>query len=199
MISADLTVEAEVQRAVEQAKQDMGNLSFCINLASDYPETPLETLDAAAWEHGMSAAKGTYLLALHASRVMQENLGPTRGHLVFFGDWAAGQTPYAGFLPYLTGKAAIDYMTRAFAVELAPSGILVNAMSPGPTAIPPGLPADRWEKVLSITPLHRESSAEDIAELIVTLLRTETVTGENIRVDSGRHLSGSRPRDARSN
>jgi enoyl-[acyl-carrier-protein] reductase (NADH) len=42
--------------------------------------------------------------------------------------------------------------------------------------------------------LRRESSEEDIAELIVTLLRMETITGETIRVDSGRHLAGTAQR-----
>jgi enoyl-[acyl-carrier-protein] reductase (NADH) len=47
-----------------------------------------------------------------------------------------------------------------------------------------------WEVALEQTPLARESSEEDVAELIATLLRLETITGETIRVDSGRHLAG---------
>ncbi len=60
----------------------------------------------------MSAAKGTYLLATHCARAMSWNAGPTRGHLIFFGDWAADETPYLDYLPYLTGKAAVHFMTR---------------------------------------------------------------------------------------
>jgi enoyl-[acyl-carrier-protein] reductase (NADH) len=44
------------------------------------------------------------------------------------------------------------------------------------------------------TPLHRESSDEEIAEMIVTILRLETITGENIRIDAGRHISGTAER-----
>jgi NAD(P)-dependent dehydrogenase (short-subunit alcohol dehydrogenase family) len=195
LLQADISVEGDVRRTVEQARREMGDLSFCINLAADYPRAPLDALDAAAWERGLAAAKGTYLLALHASRCMQQNPGPTRGHLLFCGDWAAGQTPYRDYLPYLTGKAAIDFMTRAFALELAPRGILVNAVLPGPSERPRDLAADQWGRVLARAPLHRESSAEEMAELIVTLLRSETITGETIRVDSGRHLAGAGPSD----
>lgn len=195
VIQADLSIEEDVERAVTEASSSLGDLSFCVNLASDYPRTPFETLDSAAWERGMLAAKAAYLLAVHASRRMQQNEGPTRGHLIFFGDWAAGTTPYHDFLPYLTGKAAIDFMTRAFALELAPHGILVNAVSPGPTEKPPSVTTAEWAEALSLAPLHRESSPAEMAELIVTLLRFETLTGETIRVDSGRHIAGSGPAD----
>ena len=190
LIQADLTIEADVARAVAEAKQQLGDLSFCVNLASDYPRVPFENLDDAAWERGMTPAKATYLLALHASRSMQSNPGPTRGHLVFFGDWAAGETPYHEFLPYLTSKAAIDFMTRGFALELAPWGILVNTIVPGPTAQANEVTSEEWEQAMKETPLHRESSAEEIAEMVTTLLKFETMTGESIRIDAGRHIAG---------
>jgi 3-oxoacyl-[acyl-carrier protein] reductase len=193
-IQADLTDEPSVQRAVAEAKRALGDLSFCVNLASDYPRVAFEQLDAAAWERGVANARATFLLALHASRAMLDNPGPTRGHLIFFGDWAAGETPYLDYLPYLAGKATVHFLTRGFALELASHGILVNGISPGPTERPPDLSQAGWEKAVAQTPLHRESSEEDIAEVITALLRLETMTGENIRVDAGRHIVGTSER-----
>jgi NAD(P)-dependent dehydrogenase (short-subunit alcohol dehydrogenase family) len=173
------------------AAQELGGLSFVVNLASDYPRAPFNSLDGAAWDRAMAAARGSYLLAVQGARRMMGNDGPTRGHILQFSDWAAGETPYRDYLPYLTAKAAISFMTRAFAVELAPHGILVNAIAPGPTMRPPEISEEVWERdVLAQAPLRRESSADDIAELAVTLLRSETITGETFRVDSGRHLAG---------
>ena len=193
-IQADLTDEDSVQRAVAEAKRSLGDLSFCINLASDYPRTAFAALDAAAWDRGIAGAKGTFLLAVHAARAMFDNPGPTRGHLVFFGDWAANETPYLDYLPYLAGKAAVHFLTRGFALELASHGILVNGILAGPTERPADLSQAGWDKALAQTPLHRESSELDIAEMVVTLLRLETITGENIRIDSGRHISGTAER-----
>ena len=191
LIQGDLSVETDVQRMVQSASQELGNLSFVLNLASDYTRTPFESLDAAAWDAAMATAKGSYLLALHAARVMAVNPGPTRGHIVLFGDWAAGETPYTEYLPYLTAKAAVHFMTRAFAVELAAKGILVNAIAPGPTMRPPDISEAVWEQaVIARAPLKRESSAEEIAELVVTILRGETMTGETLRIDAGKHLAG---------
>lgn len=196
-LQADLTDEAQVGRAVEEARQSLGNVSFSINAAADYPRRSLEQLDSAAWDAGLAAAKGVYLLATHSARAMSWNEGPTRGHLVFFGDWAAGETPYLDFLPYLTGKASVHFMTRGFALELASRGILVNAVLPGPTEKPPDMTDRGWQTALEQTPLGRESSTQDIAELIVTLLRLESITGETIRVDAGRHIAGTAQRHAR--
>ena len=57
---------------------------------------------------------------------------------------------------------------------------------------PPEISIDVWKReVLSKTPLNRESSAQDIAEIILALLKSETITGETIRIDAGRHLLGS--------
>jgi NAD(P)-dependent dehydrogenase (short-subunit alcohol dehydrogenase family) len=191
VVQADLAVEAEVAKAVATAQAELGDLSFCINLASDYPRAPFETQDAAAWDRGLNAARGAYLLALHAGRAMQANDGPTRGHIIMFGDWAAEETPYIDFLPYLTAKAAVHFMTRAFAQELAPHGVLVNAILPGPTARETSVTSGpEWAEALLRTPLHRESSEEDMAELVASLLRLETITGECFRVDSGRHIVG---------
>ena len=125
------------------AARELGGLHFAVNLASGFPRTPLAELNEAAWERSMADAKASYLLTLHAARAMMANEGPTRGHIVLFSDWAALHAPYRGYLPYMTSKAAITFMTRAFAAELAPSGILVNAIAPGPTMRPPDIHPDR--------------------------------------------------------
>ena len=191
LIQANLSDEAGAQRAVAAAAKELGGLHFTVTLASGFPRTPLVELNEAAWERSMADAKASYLVTLHAARAMMENDGPTRGHIVLFSDWAALHAPYRGYLPYMTSKAAIAFMTRAFAAELAPSGILVNAIAPGPTMRPPDLHPVYWQQgAVDLAPLSRESSAEEIAEMVVTLLRSETITGEVIRIDSGRHLAG---------
>ena len=191
LIQADLSLEDDVRRLVQVAREQLGDLSFVVNLASGFPRTPFHSLDGKTWDSSLATAKGSYLLTVNAAHQMMGNAGPTRGHIVLFSDWAATQTPYRDYLPYLTAKAAIDFMTRGFAVELASHGILVNAIAPGPTMRPDEISKQVWQQdVLAQTPLKRESSSEEIAELIVMLLKSETITGETIRVDAGRHLAG---------
>ena len=190
-IKCDLTDEDQVLNMLHSAKKEIGSIDFGVNLASGFPRDPFMELNSDSWDKSIGDAKGTFLFGVHLAREMMSNNGPTKGHLVFFSDWAAIHSPYKNYLPYMASKASIDFMTRAFAVELSDSGILVNAIAPGPTMRPPNISESSWNKnVVSKSPLQRESSASDIGEMVVTLLKSETITGETIRIDSGRHLAG---------
>ena len=190
-IKCDLTDEDQVLNMLDKAKTKIGGVDFGVNLASGFPRDPFMELNSDSWDKSIGDAKGTFLFGVHLSRVMMSNSGPTKGHLVFFSDWAAIHAPYKNYLPYMASKASIDFMTRAFAVELSGNGILVNAIAPGPTMRPPDISEASWnQNVVSKAPLQRESSASDIGEMVVTLLKSETITGETIRIDSGRHLAG---------
>jgi NAD(P)-dependent dehydrogenase (short-subunit alcohol dehydrogenase family) len=192
LVHGDILVEDDIKNMLQTTKEQLGDLTFLINLASDFPRTPFNELNESTWENSMNIAKGNYLLNLYASKMFFNNPGPVSGHIIQFSDWAVGETPYKDYLPYLTSKAAIDFMTRCFALELAEHSILVNSIAPGPTIKPPEITTEIWRReVISRTPLQRESSAQDIAEVVLALLRSETITGETIRIDAGRHLIGS--------
>ncbi len=190
VVQGDVSVEKDVKRMIRESSLNLGGISFLVNLASQFSWAPFSSLNELAWDSAMAEAKGSYLLAVHAARAMMKNPGPTRGHIIFFGDSAAGEHPYRSYLPYLTAKAATGFMTRAFAVELARHNILVNAICPGPTMRPSDIKQDTWDRsVIAKTPLRQASSTDDIAEMVVTLLKAETITGECIRVDAGAHLA----------
>ena len=191
LVQADLSNEYQVVGAVKQTVGAFGGLDYVVNLASDYPYAPFDSLNGASWDRAMATAKGSYLIGLHAARQMRRNPGPQRGHIIMFGDWAAEETPYTDYLPYLTAKAAIHFMTRCLAAEVAPFGVRVNAVAPGPTMRPPEIPPTVWNRdIAAKAPLQQESSVDDIAEIIATLVQTSSITGEIIRVDSGRHIRG---------
>lgn len=188
---ADISNEHEVKELIAETVRFLGGLDAVINLASDYPRAPFDALDADRWDRAMAAAKGSYLLGVHAARAMVGNPGPVRGHIIYFGDWAAEQTPYTDYLPYLTAKAAIHFMTRGLAAEVAHVGIRVNCIAPGPTMRPPEISQRAWDAAIDAkSPLRQESSADDIANMIETLLASSSITGEIIRIDSGRHIRG---------
>ena len=190
-IRADLADERGAERAAAGAAEALGGLDFAVTLASGYAPAKLSEITAGQWDEAMADARASFLFAQAAARRISLNPGPSRGQIVLFTDWAALHAPYRGYVPYMTAKAAIAFMTRALAAELAPAGIQVNAIAPGPTERPPDIPPAEWEaSAVALSPLRRESAASDIAGMVAALLATETVTGEVIRVDSGRHLAG---------
>lgn len=106
---------------------------------------------------------------------------------------AAATMPFGPFAHYGAAKAALNYYSRTLAVELAPSGIRVNVVSPGIISTPgsdefskttPGFSPDDW---LRNIPLGRIGATEDIAEVIALLVsdRGKFLTGVNYRVDGG--------------
>ena len=96
---------------------------------------------------------------------------------------------------YSATKAAVVALTKAWAKELAPKGIRVNAVSPGPIETPifgkMGLPEDQLkemaESIVSTVPLQRFGVPQDIAQAFVYLASDDAayVTGAQLTVDGG--------------
>jgi NAD(P)-dependent dehydrogenase (short-subunit alcohol dehydrogenase family) len=89
---------------------------------------------------------------------------------------------------YTSIKGAIDAFTRQQAVELAPHGIRVNALAPGPVSTPGAnsvIDAAGWEKRRTRTPLQRLATAEDIAAAAVYLASDDarSVAGVTLKID----------------
>jgi 3-oxoacyl-[acyl-carrier protein] reductase len=95
-------------------------------------------------------------------------------------------------MPYVTAKSALNGFSKALAVELAPSGITVNLVSPGMTET--DLIADVPQKsrltTAARTPLRRLARPEDVAGAVAFLASPQArfLTGETIRVNGGQMM-----------
>jgi ketoreductase RED2 len=100
----------------------------------------------------------------------------------------AGERPTGSSIPYACSKAAVSHMTRLLANVLGPE-IRVNAVAPGLVDTP--WTAD-WDAIRTAvnagTPLRRSGQPEDIAALILGLIRSRYTTGEVVLADGGMHL-----------
>lgn len=185
---ADLTDAGACRRLVDDTAASLGRLDVLVNMASSYVSRPFAELDASDWDRALAVdARAAYLCALAAAPHLRAG---GRGRIVNVSDWVAssGRPRYRGYLPYYVAKAAVIGLTEALALELAGDGILVNAVAPGPIRPPEGASPGEAAAVERETPLGRWGGDRAIAAAVLSLVESDFVTGETLRVDGGRHL-----------
>lgn len=188
VLQADLSNPDACARVVGEAAQALGGLHVLLNMASVYSKVSLDFIDETAWNAVLNVdLRASFLCARAAVPHMRAAGG---GRIINFADWiaASGRPRYTGYLPYYVAKRAVIGLTEALALELAPDGILVNSIAPGPILAPEGMPDDELEAVEAATPLGHWGGESAITDAVLFLLESNFVTGETIRVDGGRHI-----------
>ncbi len=190
-IRADLTEGSSYSRVVEETVERFGRIDGFVHLASPYERINLEDTDISDIESHMRPITYAFFgISKEAYKVMRKNKGAVKGRIVAFGDWAVERTPYKNYSAYFIAKGALHTAVRVLAKEFAPE-VIVNCIALGPVLIPEGMDRQKWERILARTPLKREVSMEDVVTLTEFLLRAESITGEVICLDGGRHIAGS--------
>ena len=191
LIGGDLSNEDDVARIVRTASERLGDLSFVVNLAAGFPRNPFETLDGAAWDTSMSFAKGNYLLNVHAARLMMGNEGPTRGHIVQVQRLGGVGNALQGLPTLPDGEGGHRLHDQELRGRARRCGDTRERHRAGADNAPA-----RNQRSLVATRRSGQDAVEAgvltgrHGEIIVSLLSSESITGQVIRVDSGRHLAG---------
>jgi NAD(P)-dependent dehydrogenase (short-subunit alcohol dehydrogenase family) len=186
-ISSDLR-DAESARAVAQRAIELGNgrVDILINNAGIYPFGPTHEMTEEGFDRVFSLnVKAPYFLVAELAPLMAKR---GKGAIVNLSTMAA-DFGAPGMSLYGSSKAAINLLTKTWAAEYGPSGVRVNAVSPGPTrtegtdAMGEGL-----EQLASQAPAGRPATADEIAEAIVFLAtdRASFIYGAKLAVDGGR-------------
>lgn len=184
----DVTEEGDWARAVATAEA-RGPLSGLVNNAGIYvPKLMMET-DTALFERHMSVNQLGCFLGMKAVVPAMERAGG--GSIVNISS-TAGMRGSPRAFAYSATKWALRGMTKSAALELAPHGIRVNSVHPGPIATPMleiRAPEDNAARLKSV-PMGRQGEAEEVARLVLFLLSDESgyMTGAEVTVDGGATL-----------
>jgi NAD(P)-dependent dehydrogenase (short-subunit alcohol dehydrogenase family) len=170
------------------AAEAFGRLDVLVAMASIYKQTPFDQLREADWEANMAVDLGSSFHCAHAAAPHMREAGG--GRIVLFSDWiaASGRPRYKGYVPYYVAKAGVIALGEALALELAGDNILVNMIAPGPILPPPDMSEEETAAAVRATPLGRWGGEDVIVKATLSLIETDFITGEVIRVDGGRHL-----------
>lgn len=184
---ADISERDQVSRLVDAAVA-LGGVTALVNAAGIHRPAPfLETAEDDFDLLMRVNVKGTYLPSLLLGRVMAEGEG---GSIVNFSSVAAHHLTANSAL-YGATKGAILSLTRGMAVSLAPCGVRVNAVSPGPVETP--MNAHRREdpeyvkSMIDRVPLGRQGRPEEMAGVVSFLVGegSSWMTGAVLEVDGG--------------
>ena len=188
-VQANLSREAETETLVGEAIDAVGPLSVLVNSASTFENDDVETMTRASWDLHMEAnlrapTKLAQDFAAHARAVAP---GSDRMILNMIDQRVRKLTPQ--FLSYTASKYALYGLTVTLAQALAPIGVRVNGIGPGPTMRNKRQSEEDWRKQNEATILGRGATPDDIVAALAYLLSTTAVTGQMIAVDGGQHLS----------
>jgi NAD(P)-dependent dehydrogenase (short-subunit alcohol dehydrogenase family) len=189
-VQADVRHDEEVRRLIDQAVARFGRLDAAVNVAGTEGQPGLivnQTAESYAATFDTNVL-GTLLSLKHELRVMTAqksgsiiNISSTYGH-----EGAAYASVYAA------SKHAVEGITKSAALEVASSGVRVNAVAPGPTDTGmldrfTGTPENKAALVSGV-PLGRVGKPADIANIILFLASDAAsfVTGQIVSVDGGK-------------
>ncbi|CAG7591639.1 SDR family oxidoreductase [Rhodococcus opacus] len=191
-ITADVTNEDDVIRAVARASERTGQLDGVVTCAGGNETVgPVTQLDVDAWRRTVDLnLTGTMLTIKHSARALVAGGG---GSIVTISSIASSNT-HRWFGAYGPSKAGVDNLTQLAADELGASNVRVNCIRPGLTRtdlvalITDGGPV--LDDYMANTPIARVGEVTDIAALAKFLLGPDStwVTGQIINVDGGQML-----------
>jgi pteridine reductase len=186
VLQADLTEFDRLPELIAHTIGRFGRLDALVNNASAFFPTPIGEATPAQFDALFGAnTRAPFFLAQAAA----PHLRATRGAIVNLAD-IYGERTLPQHALYGMSKAALLYMTRALALELAPD-VRVNAIAPGAILWPDSGKGDAAKQaLLERTPLGRTGTPEEVAEAVRWLLRDATyTTGQVLRLDGGRMLA----------
>jgi len=187
-LAIDVRVASEVKAVVTEIATRFGRIDVLANVAGgSFYTKRIEDLSWLEWKEVIDInLKGTFLMCREVAPIMQRQKSGrilnTASNYALTG--SALRTPYSA------AKAGIIAFSKSLAQELAPDGILVNTVAPGPTDTPrvmgkesPEARRQRWAQI----PLGRTGAPEDLAEMFYFLSTTESawITGQTFHVNGG--------------
>ena len=186
-LKVDVREADQVRSMVRTALETYGKLDILVNNAAIAPTTPFLALSVEDWENTLRTnLTGAFLCAKAAVPAMLER---GYGRIINIAS-VSGDRGQVGRAAYGVSKAGVIQLTKILAVELARSGILVNAISPGPIlteGILERVPVAARDAYSSLVPVGRFGTPAEVATMAVFLASDGCtfIAGHTINVDGG--------------
>jgi NAD(P)-dependent dehydrogenase (short-subunit alcohol dehydrogenase family) len=187
LIISDLRDASSAREVARQAiKLGNGRVDILINNAGIFPFGPTHETSEESFDkvYSLNVKVPYFLVAELAPLMAKRGKGAIVNVSTMVADYGV-----SGMSLYGSSKAAINLLTKAWTAEYGPSGIRVNAVSPGPTRTEgTASMGEGLERLAAEAPAGRPATADEIAEAIVFLAtdRASFIQGAKLPVDGGR-------------
>ena len=190
-IGADVTSEADLDRALSESVAALGEIDILVNNAGVSPTGRAENFKREAWDQTLAVnITAPMMLSQRVARRLIAAKMP--GRIINIGSiYSTVASSVYRLSAYIAAKAALANLTRQLAVEWAQHGILVNTIAPGwiPTEATEGgiAKAGNKERMEQFTPLARLGTPEELRGAVIFLASPASsyVTGSVLAVDGG--------------
>jgi len=189
-VTADVTDRASVEAMAARVVGELGRIDIVCANAGAYPFADLDQLDEQMWNDVMNLNVGGAVRTVQACLPAMRARG--YGRIVLTSSITGPVTGQRGFAHYGASKAAMLGFMRSAAVELARSGITVNAVMPGNVSTPgfADTSDEHQRRMLSSIPMGRYAEPEEVGWAVRFLASPEAayITGQTLIVDGGQVL-----------
>jgi 3-oxoacyl-[acyl-carrier protein] reductase len=189
-VATDVTDRASVETMAAQVVAQHGRIDILAANAGIYPFAELAAIDDAVWDRVMDVNVKGALRVVQAC--MPTMMSRRYGRIVLTSSITGPVTGQPGFAHYGASKAALVGFMRSAAVELATSGVTLNAVLPGNVETPgfADMIEEHQRQMLSSIPMGRYADPEDVGWAVRFLASPEAgyITGQTLIVDGGQVL-----------
>src|SRR5215470_11350006 len=190
-LRADVSKGEDIKKLITETVRTFGNIDILVNNAGVYEFRALEALDE---QHFRKIFDLNVFGLLLTTKEAVAHMNGQGGSIINMSSIAA-KTPAVYSSVYSGTKGAVDVISRALALELAPRKIRVNSLSPGATETEGVLAMPEYKNgfeqlAITRTPLGRMGTADDIAKVALFLASDDSgwITGEELLVGGGIRL-----------
>lgn len=187
--ACDVRDGAATRAAVDRVATELGRIDTLVVAAAIYPRRPLLEISDEDWDASLGTnVKGTHNAMAAAVPHLRGNdpVAGVRGRIVTISSVDAFKA-HPQNAHYAATKAAVVSLTRSFAAELAPDGILVNGVAPAGMATEKARAAGFLDELAAANPLGRAAAVDEIATWVLMAggPRNTYMTGETVIVSGG--------------
>lgn len=188
-VIGDISEGSFAKQLIKETKKQFKTIDVLVNNAGITRDNLLIRMSEEEFDSTLNInLKGTFHTTKEVAKIM---LKQRSGHIINLSS-VVGVVGNVGQSNYAASKAGVIGFTKSIAKELAPRGVMVNAIAPGfiESDMTDTLTDEVKEKALESVPLRRLGKAEEVADLVNFISRQSYITGQVFHVDGGMVMNG---------